>query len=395
MPKPPYRIKPYSHPTLKYVVRTKISGKWQRKFFETETAAKTYVKLKEIELLNQGKESVEFPTELRVMAQEATRDLTPFNKTIRDAKEFYIKHLLSTQKKTPLTEVITEVVAIKTANGIKARTMKTYRGYVNAFSNGFPSRDIDSITTDEIEKWLVDKFLNPVTRNNYRRVLVNLFNIAKKKKYVETNPVSEIATAKEPSEEVGILTPKQVSALLKKSDPEILPYFVIAAFAGIRPEELKKPAEIAIGKSELLWSDIKWEQGIIRVRAEVSKVGKARNVAIEPNLLEWLEPYKKSHGKICTPSWLRLFRKTRRDAKIKKWPHDCLRHSFATYWLEKYKDAPRLALEMGNSVAVILDHYHKVLDDPADATKFWNIKPGNIEENESVSESSLPPKPVE
>ena len=132
---------------------------------------------------------------------------------------------------------------------------------------------------------------------------------------------------------------------------------------------------MATGKSELLWSDIKWKQNIIRVRAEVSKVGKARNVTIEPNLHEWLKPYQKMQGKICTPSWIRLFRKTRREAGINNWPHDCLRHSFATYWLEKYKDAPRLALEMGNSVSIILEHYHKVLDDPTDATKFWNIKP--------------------
>jgi integrase len=253
--------------------------------------------------------------------------------------------------------------------------MKTYRGYVNNFSASFPERDIGSITTLEIEKWLVDKFPNPVTRNNYRRVLVNLFNIAKKKNYVEANPVSEIATAKEPSDEVGVLRPKQVSALLKKSDPEILPYFAIAVFAGIRPEELKKPAETATENSELLWSDIKWNQNIIRVRAEVSKIGKERNVAIEPNLLEWLEPYRKKHGKICTSSWVRLFRKTRRDAKITDWPPDCLRHSFATYWLEKYKDAPRLALEMGNSVPIILERYHKVLDHPTDAARFWDIKP--------------------
>lgn len=86
-------------------------------------------------------------------------------------------------------------------------------------------------------------------------------------------------------------------------------------------------------------------------------------------------PHRKSAGKICTPSWIRLFRKTRRDARIAHWPHDCLRHSFATYWLEKFKDAPRLALEMGNSVSVIMEHYDKVLDDPADAGRYWQIKP--------------------
>jgi hypothetical protein len=55
--KPAYRIKKYKHPRLKYVVRSKISGKWERKFFQTKAEAETYVQQKDIELLNQdGKE---------------------------------------------------------------------------------------------------------------------------------------------------------------------------------------------------------------------------------------------------------------------------------------------------------------------------------------------------
>jgi hypothetical protein len=43
------------------VVRSKIGEKWQRKFFETKTDAETYAERKRIELLNQGREAVEFP----------------------------------------------------------------------------------------------------------------------------------------------------------------------------------------------------------------------------------------------------------------------------------------------------------------------------------------------
>lgn len=370
-----YRIKPYKHPRLKWVVRGKDGGKWVRRFFATKAEAETFAEQKNIELLNLGIEGAEFPIELRAMAQEAARELAPFGKTIQDAKDFLVAHLLRVQRAAPLSEVVDEVVSIKTALGIKPRTIKTYRGYVKNFAADFPDRDIGSLTTDEIEDWLLKKFKNPVSRNNNRRVLVNLFNVAKKKRYVTSNPVSAISTAIEPSNEVGILRPEEIEKLLHHSDNEILPYFALAAFAGIRPEELKKPAEMATETSELLWSDIKWKQGIIRIRAEVSKVGKARNIKIEPNLLKWLTPFHGLSGKVCTPSWLRLFRKTRRDAGILHWPPDCLRHSFATYWLEKYKDAPRLALEMGNSVPVILARYHKVLDDPQDAERYWEISP--------------------
>jgi integrase len=370
-----YRIKPYTHPRLKWLVRGKESGNWVRRFFATKAEAETFAEQKNIELLNLGIQGAEFPIELRAMAQEAARELGAFGKTIREAKDFFIAHLLRVQNAASLSKVVDEVLTIKTAMGVKPRTLKTYRGYVKNFAAEFPDRDIGTLTADEIEGWLLRKFQNPVSRNNNRRVLVNLFNIAKKKKYIASNPVSEIATASEPANEVGILRPEQVAKLLNHSEPEILPYFALAAFAGIRPEELKKPAEMATENSELLWSDIKWKQGIIRIRAQVSKVGKARNIAIEPNLHDWLRPFQNLHGKVCSSTWLRLFRKTRRDAGIAKWPSDCLRHSFATYWLEKYKDAPRLALEMGNSVDVILNHYHKVLDDPTDAARYWSIAP--------------------
>ena len=69
--KKPFRIKPCKHPTYKFVVRDKLAGKWRRKFFTTEREAKTYVALKEVELLNEGRNGVIFSPELRAMAQRA------------------------------------------------------------------------------------------------------------------------------------------------------------------------------------------------------------------------------------------------------------------------------------------------------------------------------------
>jgi len=93
-----YRIKKYKHPRLKYVVRSKISGKWQRKFFETKAEAQTYVQQKEIELLNQGREAVQFPSWLRIQAQQGQERLKPHGKTISDAIDFYVQHLEATQR---------------------------------------------------------------------------------------------------------------------------------------------------------------------------------------------------------------------------------------------------------------------------------------------------------
>ena len=110
MAKRHFRIKPYKHPRLKFVVRSKVTGKWERRFFRTKAEAETYAAQKEIELLNQGSEAMAFPTELRVMAQRAARQLAEYKKTISDAVEFYVRHLDATTRSVPLAVAMRELI---------------------------------------------------------------------------------------------------------------------------------------------------------------------------------------------------------------------------------------------------------------------------------------------
>src|SRR5438128_1648439 len=87
-----YRVTPYSHadrPHLKFVVSSHVAGKRERRFFETKKEADSFVQLKEVELLNQGREGATFSTESRVLAQRAEALLAPYGKTVLDAAEFY------------------------------------------------------------------------------------------------------------------------------------------------------------------------------------------------------------------------------------------------------------------------------------------------------------------
>ena len=106
-----YRIKAYAHDRLKWVVRGKENGKWVRKFFESKGAAKTFAQIKNTELLNQGTEGASFPTALRVMAQHEQDRLQPYGKTIRDAVDYYIKHLDATTHSVMLQQAKEELIA--------------------------------------------------------------------------------------------------------------------------------------------------------------------------------------------------------------------------------------------------------------------------------------------
>jgi len=67
--------------------------------------------------------------------------------------------------------------------------------------------------------------------------------------------------------------------------------------------------------------------------------------------------------------------KARADAGIKHWPHNALRHSFASYHLAHLNDAAKLALELGHTNAhLVFQHYREVVR-PKEAERYWQIKP--------------------
>jgi len=58
----------------------------------------------------------------------------------------------------------------------------------------------------------------------------------------------------------------------------------------------------------------------------------------------------------------------------------CATAIYASYRLAKCKSAAQVALEMGNSPAMVFRHYREIVT-PADAKKWWNIAPesdGNV-----------------
>lgn len=368
MAKPAYRLKKYKHPRLKYVVRSKITGRWERKFFETKAEAETYVQQKEIELLNQGREGVQFPSWLRIQAQQAHERLQPLGKTISDAVDFYVKHLEATERSVPVSQARCELVENREAAGLSKRYCHDLELRTRCFALDFGDRPVATISTAEIDDWLARLNVAPVTRNTFRRDLRTLFSFCMTRRYCVDNPVVNTRKAKEVDSEVGILTVDEIARLVEAADDAVLPYFAIGAFAGLRPAELQR----------LDWKEIHWQSKSIEVKAAKSKTARRRFIKIRPNLEKWLQPYGKHKGPICPPGLRNLELETRERAKITKWPPNALRHSFASYHLAHFKNAAELALEMGHTnQQMIFDHYRQLVR-PAEAAKYWKICPASV-----------------
>ena len=182
----------------------------------------------------------------------------------------------------------------------------------------------------------------------------------------------------EPETEVGILTTAQLKALLSAAHPDLVPFLVLAAFAGVRRAEIEK----------MDWSDVHVEDKCLMVPAKIAKTAKKRMVEMQDNLAAWLKPHVKAAGPLVPlsqrtglPSSKRLemlLDLAREDAGITKWPSNCLRHSYGTYMVVKSHDEVYVAEQMGNPIEMVRDHY-KTHVKPAEPLHYFGIYPPGSE----------------
>ena len=360
-----FRVKAYKHERLKFVVRGKVAGKWQRRYFETRGEATTYAQKQNTLLLNEGRRGVEFPSWLRLSAERAYETLLPWGKTIEDALHFYVSHLEKAKRAVALRSAIDELIKNRKEAGASRVYCNDLRLRLGRFSRDFTNGTTAEISTSDIDCWLAGLGVAPGTRNTYRRDLRTLFSFCITRGYCSANPVTASQRAKEIGSPIGILTPAQLSSLLKSATPLVVPYIAIGAFAGLRASEIER----------LDWAEVDLVDGHINVTAKNSKTATRRLVDILPNLSLWLGRHVRPNGPIVPANLRALLLESRKNAKIENWPSNALRHSYASYHLAHFKDAGNLALQLGHThTRMIFQHYRQVVK-PAEAERYWQIKP--------------------
>jgi hypothetical protein len=127
-------------------------------------------------------------------------------------------------------------------------------------------------------------------------------------------------------------------------------------------------------------------------------VNQRRIVPLRPNVKAWLAPLRQIGGLIhpvgrAAKAHLQAARAAagfgtpaacKADKTLRPWLNNALRHSYASYALAQWPDAAALALEMGNSPAVILKHYRQLVK-PAAAAAFWKIAPEHPPEGKTTT----------
>ena len=259
-------------------------------------------------------------------------------------------------------EVVDELVASKIEAQLSKRYTNSLRCYLNRFASAFEI-NIGSATSRMIEDWLTGLKLGPRGRNNIRQSIVTLFHFARSRHYLpkgQPTEADDVSKVKDRGGKIGILTPAQLTLLMKKAPADTRLYFALGAFTGMRASEILR----------LDWADVNFERGFITAAAEKTKTATRRLVPIQPNLMQWLAPYRGRSGLLFGSR--RDVDRAIRFAKGKRieWPTNALRHSYATYRLAAVADTARVALEMGTSPQKLMTNYRELADEHAAAAWF-------------------------
>jgi integrase/recombinase XerD len=377
----------FSKPENKWRVNipasSSMSGKRERHFFATKPQAKAFVSAQQARLMNDGTAGATL--------ERVERDIA--------AKAFYrLQQGLPESNPAELLQAVDEYVA---ARNRRSRSKSFKEGYeewmsrtLNQTRKGKPTSPhykkqmrqllprlgalhemlLCDITPDDVENALKATVLpeHKAARNGMVRVLNACFKYCKERGWLDEVPVSKDSKADTGQKEPGILTPDQVLRLLatcEATDNELLGYYLLALFAGVRPtDELFK----------LQWNHVFADGGDrIYVPAEVSKTGRKRYVKIEPTLKAWLDYIQPPRVGPVTPmrNHVKRRRAVERAAGVVPWPRDGMRHSYASYWMTIHRDEDQCRDNMGHRTKDQLVTHYRQHTTEEEARAFWNIKP--------------------
>ena len=214
----------------------------------------------------------------------------------------------------------------------------------------FAKRNFSELSVNDCQEWLNCAFTTPSQYNKGRAMLHAFFEFALRREWCDKNPIKRILRKKVIEKEILPLKLAEIKRIIANAKKEkngiYLPAVALLVFAGIRPREVRR----------LTWQDIDLQENTITVRSLCSKTGGVRQVEIMPQLKRILLSYTApTQQKICPANWQRRWQKIRNNAGFSGcWVQDVLRHTYASFFAKRFKDLPRLQLNMGHSNQMLL-----------------------------------------
>jgi integrase len=293
--------------------------------------------------------------------------------SLLEAARFYSRHNGRGITRKMVADAVDSMIVAKTAKGVSAVYLADLRYRLGVLKQAFHC-DVSALTPDDVAGFFERLRLSPRSYNNFLRAARTFFNFAQKRGWLskEADLLARVEKRTEQPKPVEILTTTQVSAVLKNASPQLATCIAVAAFAGLRGDEIMR----------LDWADIERRSGFVEAAAHKAKTRTRRLVPIHENLMRWLVIAPRRGARVWPHTkayYYEALRNAADNAKI-TWRQNALRHSFISYRLAEIQDVNRVALEAGNSPQVIFRDYRE-LATPEQARRWFAISPSARADN--------------
>lgn len=375
-----------SYPRWK--VDGRINGARYRKFFESREEAEGHKAEMELKAMNETKvvrttASHLTPEQLRD-AESAIHRLGGRH-TLLKAVDWFLRTYRDTLTDKSFAEVYPLFLADRLPH-LRPATYQDYKSTCISFTKAYGTKKLAEITTEDVIAYLKGRGLVAKSWNSIRADLNAVFAWTEKapRKWISGNPVKDVEKFKIVQGLPEILTTEQVRDLFKflesyRGNPRrnlpagcMVPYFVLATFAGIRPS-INGGEITRMGKLKNRDRIVDLKAGVIRITPDIAKTKDVRQIVIQPNVAAWLARYPLDKFLIVPANAFDMLQEVRKKFAI---GHDVLRHTFISMHVAKYRSMGDTALQAGNSESMIKKHYLNLVT-PAEAEEFWQIVPAS------------------
>lgn len=251
------------------------------------------------------------------------------------------------------------------------------------FADQFGDLMLDKVPTVEIVAWIddFDEVQSDFTFDCYKKHIRTFFNyFVKEVKAIRENPASRIKDRSDGIGDVGILTVPQAAQLFWTAytftDPDgthryrrILGRLALEAFIGLRFS-----SGCRLEKTDINFDD----KGVLLPKRKLKTKRRHYIDGLPENVWTWLAVTTEDCWDLTARNYMRLKSELFATARVPH-PHNCLRHSFATYHVAAYKDAGKTAyLLCHRNQDELYEHYKGNAKEEAGRT-YWTLTPQSVE----------------
>jgi site-specific recombinase XerD len=304
--------------------------------------------------------------------------------TVSDAIHYALKNAPRTAK-VDLGDACTGFLQSRKDKNCKDRYLAVLGSDISAFRGEFPRRTIDSVSREQIERYLGDLTkkdgetpASPKTRRNVLASINALFNYAVDRGWRGENPAASISKPILDESRPATLQPAQVAKLLETASraefSDIFPGVLLQLFAGVRRSELPH---------------VRWEHMKDHfLRLDLTKTRQPRAVDMPEALIRWLATLPPRTGRVLELEGVDFNPKDTRgiedaytyrlsqlaNAADVPLPKNVLRHTAITYRVGLSGSVDQTARWGGHTAAVLHKHYLGAAT-RADAERFYALLP--------------------